>query len=90
MHRTITSISTPPWRVYVGVFDASTDSKILINIDGSIVELTGDVAWQPWRNVGVGLGLRYFDVSVESNGSDLNGEFEFEYFGPALYVAVRF
>ena len=54
------------------------------------MELTGDVAWQRWRNFGVGLGLRYFNVDVESKGSDLNGAFEFEYFGPALYVAVTF
>ena len=54
------------------------------------MELTGDVAWQPWGNFGVGLGLRYFNVDVESKGSDLNGAFEFESFRPAIYVAVTF
>ena len=44
----------------------------------------------PWRNFGIDLGLRYFNVDVDSKGSDLNGAFEFEYFGPALYVAVTF
>lgn len=78
---------SPNWALNLSAIGFAVE---LDSIDGSIVELTGDVAWQPWRNVGVGLGLRYFDVNVESDGSDLNGEFDFEYFGPALYVAVRF
>ena len=77
----------PRWALNVSAIGFAVE---LDKIDGSIVELTGDVAWQPWRNFGIGLGLRYFDVNVESNGSDLNGEFEFEYFGPALYVAATF
>ncbi|MGI9219439.1 MAG: hypothetical protein ACR2QS_00215 [Woeseiaceae bacterium] len=78
---------SPNWTLNVSAIGFAVE---LDNIDGSIVELTGDVAWQPWRNVGVGMGLRYFNVGVESGGSDLNGEFDFEYFGPALYVAVTF
>lgn len=62
----------------------------LDDIEGSIVELDADFVWMPWDNVGFGAGLRYFSTEVESTGSDLNGKFEFEYFGPTLYVLGSF
>jgi len=62
----------------------------LDDIDGSIIELDADLVWQPWRNVGLGLGLRYFETDVESKGSELNGAFNFSYFGPSLYVQATF
>ena len=63
----------------------------LDNIDGSLVEVDADITWYPWRHFGVGGGLRYFNVDVESKGSDeLNGKFEFEYWGPAVYFITSF
>lgn len=62
----------------------------LDDIDGSLVELDADFVWKPWDHFGFGAGLRYFDVSVESTGSDLNGKFEFDYFGPTIYVLGSF
>ena len=62
----------------------------LDDIDGSLIELDADVAWQPWRNVGFGLGLRFFRADVESGGAELNGSFTFDYFGPTLYVQATF
>jgi hypothetical protein len=60
------------------------------NIDGTIVEIDADVAWQPWRNIGVGAGVRYFRTEVDSTGSDVDGSIEFEYFGPMVYVQATF
>ena len=51
----------------------------LDNIEGSIFEADVDIAWQPFRHVGFGLGYRFFKVEAESSGSELNGKFEFEY-----------
>lgn len=63
----------------------------LDDIEGSIVELDADFVWQPWKNVGFGLGLRYFDTKVEGKKpDDLNGEFQFDYFGPTIYVFAGF
>jgi len=62
----------------------------LDDIDGSIVELDADFVWQPWENVGFGAGVRYFNTDIEGKGSDLNGKFEFEYFGPTLYILGSF
>jgi len=60
------------------------------NIDGSLVEIDADIDWKPWRHFGFGLGLRYFNVNVEAQGSNLNGEFDLEYYGPAVYVSGSF
>jgi hypothetical protein len=62
----------------------------LDDIDGSMVEVDADLSWQPWRNFGLGAGVRYFSTEVKSGGSDLNGEFEFSYFGPVIYVQSTF
>jgi len=62
----------------------------LDSIDGSLIEIDTDVAWQPWRNIGFGVGVRYFKADVSSKGSELNGEFELEYFGPTLYIQAMF
>lgn len=60
------------------------------NIDGSLVEIDADIDWKPWRHFGFGLGLRYFNANVEAQGSNLNGEFDLEYYGPAVYVSGSF
>ncbi len=62
----------------------------LDDIDGSLVEIDADITWQPWQNFGFGAGLRYFNAEVESKGSELNGKFELEYFGPIVYVQATF
>ena len=62
----------------------------LDDIDGSILEIDADLAWQPWRHFGFGVGLRYFNTNVDAGTSELNGEFDIEYFGPTVYVAATF
>jgi hypothetical protein len=62
----------------------------LDNIDGSLIEIDADIAWQPWRNFGFGLGYRYFKGDVDSTGTKLNGSFEFEYHGPQVYIQTTF
>ena len=55
-----------------------------------IVEVDADLAWQPWRNFGLGIGIRYFNTNMEARILELNGEFDFEYFGPVIYVQTTF
>jgi hypothetical protein len=62
----------------------------LDSLDGTLIEVDADVEWTPWRHFGIGAGLRYFNANVESKGSDLNGEFDFEYWGPAVFVSTSF
>lgn len=60
------------------------------SIDGSIIEADADLSWQPFRNFGGGIGIRYFNANVKSKGSELDGEFDFEYFGPVVFVQATF
>jgi hypothetical protein len=62
----------------------------LDKIDGSLLEIDIDLVWNPWKHVGLGAGFRYFNANIESNGSKLNGEFDFEYYGPAVYGIYTF
>jgi len=62
----------------------------LDDIDGSLVEIDADVAWQPYEHFGFGVGLRYLNANVKSTGSELNGEFDLEYFGPTVYISATF
>lgn len=62
----------------------------LDEIEGSLIEIDADIAWQPWRHVGFGIGYRYFKGDVDSTGSELNGGFEFEYHGPQVYIQSTF
>lgn len=60
------------------------------SIDGSILEIDADVAWQPFDHFGFGAGLRYFNTNVKAGNSELNGEFDFEYVGPVVYFEATF
>jgi len=71
-------------------FEAIGFAIELDSIEGSIIELDADLDWQPWQNFGFGVGLRYFNTNVKAGNSELNGEFDFEYFGPVLYAMARF
>ena len=62
----------------------------LDSIDGSLLEVDADISWQPWQNFGMGVGYRYFNADVESKGSELNGQFDLEYYGPIVYVSASF
>jgi hypothetical protein len=60
------------------------------DIKGSIVEIDADLVYHPWRRFGLGAGFRYFKVNVDSKGSSLNGEFDFQYYGPVAYGIFTF
>jgi hypothetical protein len=62
----------------------------LDSLDGSLLEVDADVLWTPWEHFGLAAGFRYFNANIESKGSDLNGEFDFEYYGPAIYGIATF
>ncbi len=62
----------------------------LDNIDGSLIEISADLAWQPWEHFGFSAGLRYFNANVKGGDTDLNGEFDLEYFGPSISVIATF
>ena len=60
------------------------------SIEGSILELDADVVWKPTKRFGIGAGWRYFNTNVKASNSELNGEFDFEYSGPSVFVNYWF
>lgn len=60
------------------------------DIRTSLVEFDADIAYNPWRRFGPGAGGRYFNANVKSKGFSLNGEFDFQYFGPVVYAKFTF
>jgi hypothetical protein len=79
---------TPKW----GLRAQALAFALKVNdIKGAMTELDLDLHYQPWKHVGLGGGLRYWDLSIEDTGdSFLQGEFEYKYWGPALYVLGSF
>ncbi len=79
---------TPHW----GLRAQGLGFAIKINdIKGVMTELDLDLHYQPWKHVGIGGGFRYWNVTIEDTGdSFLQGEFEYKYYGPALYVLGSF
>lgn len=78
---------TPSLAMHLGVKGFAVE---IDNIEGTIIEIDADVGWQPWRNIGVGAGVRYFKTQVDSTGADVDGKIEFEYFGPMVFVQATF
>jgi hypothetical protein len=62
------------------------------DIEGSVLDLSADLVYFPWEHVGFGAGLRFFRVDIEDKraSSRVRAEFEFDYWGPAVYILGTF
>ena len=61
------------------------------NIKGTLTELDLDLQYQPWKHFGFGAGFRYFNVTVDDKSDDIfRGRFDYEYYGPVLYILGSF
>jgi len=57
---------------------------------GDVRSAAIDVLYQPWRNVGFGLGTRTLVLDVEVDKTSWNGKARTAFSGPAAYVTVSF
>ena len=57
---------------------------------GLLIDSGLDIAYTPWRHFGFGGGLRFFALRLEADKSRLDGEFEFDYWGPTLFIVGSF
>jgi hypothetical protein len=61
------------------------------DIKGTLAEVDLDLHYQAWEHVGLGLGFRYFDLTIKDEGDAfIKGELEYEYWGPAIYLSGNF
>ncbi len=57
---------------------------------GLLIDSGFDIAYTPWKHFGFGGGLRFFDLRLEADKKRLDGEFEFDYWGPTLFIVASF
>ena len=62
----------------------------LDDIEGSIVDASGTVQYNFTPNFGLGAGLRFTRIDVESGDAELRGKFKFDYLGPVVYASLSF
>lgn len=65
------------------------------NFKGSLVNASTKLEYNPWKHVGLGLGVESFRLKIEAEGGDypgidFNGDFEFNYTGIELYTRIFF
>lgn len=57
---------------------------------GHLYDLGLDLIWNPWRNVGLGLGYRSLQLSGTFHATHYKGDLNAAYSGPILYLNVAF
>jgi hypothetical protein len=78
---------TPKWTagIHAEAFALSID-----DFDGSLVNLSARTEYWFFNHLGAGLALNWFRLDVEVDSDDWRGELKYKYWGPQLYVTVRF
>ena len=78
---------SPDWSLHASLigFGMSIDEY-----SGLLIEANASVMYQFHRRFGVGAGFKYFDLNVDREKRDTTSEYEFKYFGPALFLTATF
>jgi hypothetical protein len=58
--------------------------------DGELFSARGAVEWRPWRHGGVGLAYQYIKIDLDIEQSNKNELYDFDFYGPVLFVSVGF
>jgi hypothetical protein len=65
--------------------------KITINpYSGSLLDLGGTAVWQPFRHFAVGAGYDFFKLSASVDAHRFNGNLDWRYSGPRVFVTASF
>lgn len=57
---------------------------------GSLLEVDGTVAYQLSKHFGIGAGLKYFNLNLQAQKSGGGAEFDYQFFGPAVFGVATF
>ena len=78
---------TPKWTAGIhGEFFALS----IGDFDGSLVNLSARTEYWFFNHLGAGFALNGFRLDVEVESDDWRGELEYKYWGPQVYIMVRF
>jgi hypothetical protein len=78
---------SPDWTAHTSVMglDLSID-----NYDGTLIEANVSVQYQINKHLGMGAGMKYFDLDVSRKKKDKNYQYDFEFYGPAVFFTATF
>jgi hypothetical protein len=65
-------------------------SDSTFNFSGSVLSLGLKTEYWLFNNVGIGAALNYFNLNADVEDDDWKGELDYQYFGPQIYLTVRF
>lgn len=57
---------------------------------GSLLSIGVKTEYWLMKNFGVGAALTYFNLDVDVEDTDWKGELDYQYFGPQIYLSLRF
>lgn len=61
-----------------------------LDFSGSVLSLGLRTEYWFFNNVGLGAALNYFNINVDVEDDDWRGDLDYQYFGPQIYLPVRF
>jgi len=65
--------------------------KVTVNpYSGSLLDFGGTVVWQPFTHFGVGAGYDFFKLSASVNAHSFNGNLDWRYSGPRVFLSASF
>jgi hypothetical protein len=82
---------TPKWSAgLLGELFWLNTSSDTFKFSGSLVNLRLSTEYWFFNNVGLGAALNWFDLNADVDDDDWKGNLDYNYWGPQIYVAVRF
>lgn len=61
-----------------------------IDVGGTIVNVRLSTDYWITRNMGLGAAVNYFQIDLEAESDSWDGDLKYGYFGPQIYVVLRF
>lgn len=58
--------------------------------DGTLFSARGAVEWRPWQHVGLGAAYQYVDLTLDVDKDARQEYYDFQFYGPVLFLSVGF
>jgi len=78
---------SPRWTAQASVVGFALD---LNQYSGSLVQVDAVASYQLSKNFGIGAGLKYFNLNAQAEESRGAAEFDYQFFGPAVFGYATF
>jgi len=78
---------SPRWTAQITVLAFALDVN---EYSGSLLEVDGTAAYQLSKHFGIGAGLKYFNLNLQAQKSGGGAEFNYQFFGPAVFGYATF